>query len=275
MASQKKDEDVICESCNKSFTESTLLRHIGKKESCKSFYGLRFNEMKKKKGREKVSKFRQKPSKSHDDQLKKRREKYANDIEQKEKNRENYQKNKDKIKVANKEKRTKLLTLIARENEEKISKEEERPNILCKSYENTNELKKVFQGPFILCENCKDTFSPNSILVHISRSKVCKSHYGEKYDEIRDIMRTENMRRTSKEAWQVIKQEKDLQKEKEKKEISEELAKNSMEFFESKSRKKNSIWRKKLNWVTGCFQHLFDNYFEINTNVKKKCFRIT
>ena len=168
MASQTKDEDVICESCNKSFTESTLLRHIGKKESCKSFYGLRFNEMKKKKGREKVSKFRQKPSKSHDDQLKKRREKYAKDIEQKEKNRENYQKNKDKIKVANKEKRTELLTLIARENEEKISKEKERPNILCKSYENTNELKKVFQGPFILCENCKDTFSPNSILVHIS-----------------------------------------------------------------------------------------------------------
>ena len=30
-------------------------------------------------------------------------------------------------------------------------------------------------------------------------------------------MRIENMRRTSKEAWQIIKQEKDLQKEKEKK----------------------------------------------------------
>ena len=189
-------------------------------------------------------------------------------------NRKKRMEKKDKIKVANKEKRTELLPLIARENEEKISKEKERPNILCKSYENTNELKKVFQGPFILCENCKDTFSPNSILVHISRSKVCKSHYGEKYDEIRDIMRTENMRRTSKEAWQVIKQEKDLQKEKEKKEISEELAKNSMEFFESKSRKKNSIWRKKLNWVNGCFQHLFDNYSEININVKEKMLQI-
>ena len=43
-----------------------------------------------------------------------------------------------------------------------------------------------------------------------------------------------------------------------------------MEFYETKGRKKNSIWRKKLNWVTGCFHHLFDNYFEINTNVKKK-----
>ena len=51
-------------------------------------------------------------------------------------------------------------------------------------------------------------------------------------------MRTENMRRTSKEAWQNIKQEKDLQKEKERKEISEKLAKNSMEFYETKGKKK-------------------------------------
>ena len=47
-----------------------------------------------------------------------------------------------------------------------------------------------------------------------------------------------------------------------------------MEFYETKGRKKNSIWRKKLNWVTGCFQHLFDNYFEINTNVKEKMLQI-
>ena len=164
--------------------------------------------------------------------------------------------------------------MIARENEEKNSKEEERPNILCKSYENTNELKKVFQGPFILCENCKGSFSPNSILVHISRSKVCKSHYGEKYDEIRDIMRTENMRRTSKEAWQIIKQEKYLQKEKEKKEISEELAKNQWSFLKTKAEKRTQSGEKKLNWVTGCFQHLFDNYSEINTNVKEKMLQI-
>ena len=78
------------------------------------------------------------------------------------------------------------------------------------------------------------------------------------------------MRRASKKAWQIIKQETDLQREKERKEISEKLAKNSMEFYETKGRKKNSIWRKKLNWVTGCFQHLFDNYFEISTNVKKQ-----
>ena len=47
------------------------------------------------------------------------------------------------------------------------------------------------------------------------------------------------MRRTSKEAWQIIKQEKDLQKEKERKEISEKLAKKSMEFYETKGKKKN------------------------------------
>ena len=61
------------------------------------------------------------------------------------KKRVNNQKNKDKIKVANKEERTKLLTLIARENEEEISKEKERPNVLCKTY---------------------------GILVHISKAKI-------------------------------------------------------------------------------------------------------
>ena len=29
-----------------------------------------------------------------------------------------------------------------------------------------------------------------------------------------------------------------------------------------------------MNWVTGCFQHLFDNYSEINTNVKEKMLQI-
>ena len=43
-----------------------------------------------------------------------------------------------------------------------------------------------------------------------------------------------------------------------------------MEFYETKGRKKNSIWRKKLNWVNGCFQHLFDNYSGLNSNVKEK-----
>ena len=63
-------------------------------------------------------------------------------------NRKKRMEKKDKIKVANKEKRTELLPLIARENEEKISKEKERPNILCKSFEKTIELKKSVSGAF-------------------------------------------------------------------------------------------------------------------------------
>ena len=58
-------------------------------------------------------------------------------------------------------------------------------------------------------------------------------------------MRTENIRRTSKEAWQIIKQETDLQREKERKEISEKLAKNSMEFYETKGKNKEFNLHKK------------------------------
>ena len=29
-----------------------------------------------------------------------------------------------------------------------------------------------------------------------------------------------------------------------------------------------------MNWVNGCFQHLFDNYNKINTNVKEKMLQI-
>ena len=89
MASQTKDEDVFCEFCNKSFTESTLLRHIGKRSLASHFMVWDSMKWKRRREEKKSPNSDKKPSKSHNDQLKKRRKKYANNIGQKEKNREN------------------------------------------------------------------------------------------------------------------------------------------------------------------------------------------
>ena len=87
-------------------------------------------------------------------------------------------------------------------------------------------------------------------------------------------MRNEKMKRTSKKAYQKIKQKKDLQKEKERKEYQEKEAKRKIDFQERDARNKNSIWRKKLNWVPGCFQHFFDKFSQINKKVKENMLEI-
>ena len=87
-------------------------------------------------------------------------------------------------------------------------------------------------------------------------------------------MRKETVKRTSKNAYQKVKQKKQLQKEKERKEFQEEQAKSWKEFHERSAREKNSIWRKKLNWVPGCFQHFLDNFSQINIKVKNNMLEI-
>ena len=124
MESQTKDLETICECCKKSFFQTTILRHIGKSKSCKSFYGPRFIEMKQEKGREKVYKHRCKNSIVPARQLKKRRDLYANNPDLKEKNRQIYQKNKEKIKAENEKRRTEFRSFLAKENAEKILRKE-------------------------------------------------------------------------------------------------------------------------------------------------------
>ena len=43
-----------CEFCKKLFSKSSILVHSGKNESCKSHYGNRFDELKRKKNSEKM-----------------------------------------------------------------------------------------------------------------------------------------------------------------------------------------------------------------------------
>ena len=46
---ENPDDEVSCEHCDEKLLQSTILKHIGHKEACKSHYGPRFEEMKKEK----------------------------------------------------------------------------------------------------------------------------------------------------------------------------------------------------------------------------------
>ena len=45
--------EVSCEYCKKSYSKETILKHIGKKIDCKSFYEDRIEELKKQQQRDK------------------------------------------------------------------------------------------------------------------------------------------------------------------------------------------------------------------------------
>ena len=99
MAAENKALEVKCDSCKKTMIENTILRHIGNSKSCRKFYGTRYEEMKKKKGREKVAKHRLNKKSfgpEHEDQLRKMRELYANNQSMKDRKRKNYEKNSSK-----------------------------------------------------------------------------------------------------------------------------------------------------------------------------------
>lgn len=67
-------------------------------------------------------------------------------------------------------------------------------------------MDRIFLENAILCLFCKGNFSLNSFFFHIKRNKVFKCHFRMKDDEIWKIKRIENMERTSKKAFQIMKE---------------------------------------------------------------------
>ena len=88
MAPEKSiaESEVLCEYCKKSFEPNKILKHIGHVKACKSFYGPRFDELKKEQQRKKVEKFRSKLSiKQRSNVLDRKNEMYAKNSEYREK----------------------------------------------------------------------------------------------------------------------------------------------------------------------------------------------
>ena len=142
------DLKVSCKFCKRQFLQKSLLRHISRSKLCKAFYGEEFNEMK----RVKIS------------NRKKQNYRVKQDKEMEEKMRL----------VKEKQKRTEIA-------KEKLTGSAILPEVELnqKGSDSSEESDEVS------CEFCKEKFISSSILIHISMSKSCKSHYGPKFDEMK------------------------------------------------------------------------------------------
>ena len=81
---EDSEEKISCECCEKNLIRSALLKHISHTIECKMFYGQRFEDMKRKKNRQKMRKYRQKVG--TEEELRKKREKYRHEIQQRQAN---------------------------------------------------------------------------------------------------------------------------------------------------------------------------------------------
>ena len=93
-----------CENCKKLWDPDSLLKHIGNNEKCKSFYGPRFEEMKRESNRERNEQ---------------RKKEYASNPKKKEDKKQYYQKVK------------KIIEIRRQEREKELKKEEAKRGVLC------------------------------------------------------------------------------------------------------------------------------------------------
>ena len=84
---RKSESELLCEYCKKSFAPEKILKHIGHVKACKTFYGPRFDELKKEQQRKRIEKFNSNLlDKQQQNILKRNRERYAKSSEKKQKN---------------------------------------------------------------------------------------------------------------------------------------------------------------------------------------------
>ena len=220
---KSKQEQVECEFCKKSFSKTSILVHIGKNESCKSHYGSRFDELKRKKNCLRKQKSREMLGKEKE--LKRQRESYAQNKKNKEKKRQYSQD--EESKLANAEvwcfeivkntsrdneanmkgspinfdspttHKSDMLALhsnviVLNPNQSQKSNVEKKDDKLEEDLAGANLLPKMnkdkkSEQPNVkkACKFCKKAFSLSTILKHLSHSAICKSSYGQKYNKLR------------------------------------------------------------------------------------------
>ena len=293
MASKEKSLDIDCESCKKTFTQATLLKHIGQRSACKVYYGSRFTQMKKEKAREKNDRQRAKMSRKEEKYyLKRNRLSYAKNEKQKEKNRKTYQEKKEQIKAKNEKESRDFLLFKKKENEKEIAELSDKGKDLNILFKSTMNLKDVLKESPVLCENCKDAYETNAILKHIGNNKECKAFYGPSFEKFKlekerlriknfklakqrknyasDPKIQENKKEFNKKSYQTAKDKKSAIKEKKRIEYQKEDAKHTFQYKKKVAKETNSLWRKKLQWVIDCFEHFLDMYPQTNQQVKNE-----
>ena len=142
------DLKVSCKFCKRQFLQKSLLRHISRGKLCKAFYGEEFNEMK--------------------------RVKISN------RKKQNYRVKQDK------EMEEKMQLVKEKQKRTEIAKEKLTGSAILPEVElNQKGSDSSEESDEVSCEFCKEKFISSSILIHISMSKSCKSHYGPKFDEMK------------------------------------------------------------------------------------------
>ena len=251
--------EVECEFCKKSFSKPSILVHIGRNESCKSHYGNRFDELKRKKNNEKKQRSRKKLG--TEKEYKRQRELYAQNSRKKEKKKQYSQEKQSKL-ASEDGGEFEKVNITSRENYSNMESikfdlpttykgnisalptnsivlnpnQSLKSNVVEKKDSNgtlkdidptSNEANKEFENlnDKRACKFCKKKFSLSTILKHLSHNAACKSSYGNKY------MKLER---------KIVKEKRQLAKEKNTENKEESIEKNvdnpnfRMEIHETK-----------------------------------------
>ena len=267
--------EVVCEFCKKSFFKETILKHIGKKVDCKSYYGDRFKELKKIQQRNKKRNQRKSFSrKKKKGELEKKR-KYDQQPEQKEKKKHDYREKREK-------------TREARELHEK-EQIQEATNKAKERKSDEIESRKKWQ-----CECCKALWEPESLLKHIGNTEKCKSFYGPKFDDLKrshrrqrkQFYRKENgikkelerqreayasnpqKREEKRKRNEEAKKNQEIFRQEQKKEWRKKDAKETVLYFENSIRLNNKMQFESFKWISDCFKHFFETFKDIDDKTK-------
>ena len=267
------ESEVLCEYCKKSFAPEKILKHIGHVKACKTFYGPRFDELKKEQQRKRDEKFNSNLSDQQKKNILKR-------------NRERYAKSSEKQKHENAEKiRQKKLDQIqtnkpAEKRMLKIRTLEKKHNLF-DFVEHVDETGKQWQ-----CDFCKTFWPSASILKHIGNTKNCKSHYGPRFDDLKKEskrQRQECYRREEgieKELEQQRKKYASDPKVKERKKKRQEMERNIRQVKdhvickEKEARNENRTHFDYNEWIHDFFMHFFETFKEVCNQTKGQIFNL-
>ena len=279
MAPEKSiaESEVLCEYCRKSFGPNTILKHIGHVKACKSFYGPRYDELKKEQQRKKVEKFRSKLSiEQRRNVLDRKNKMYAKNPEYRKKQ------------VLENAKRRKKRALDQIEKNKKLQQEKNSRN------ENSEEKANFVEDEAVekwQCEFCKTFWIPTSILMHIGNNENCKSHYGPRYGDLkkehkrvyqefyREKVGTEKELEQQRKKYMSDPKVKERKKkcyeedrEKQKKPREMERRKRGLKktaiTIEKRLRDENKMCLESRNWIHGFFMHLFETFKEVSIQTK-------
>ena len=84
----------------------------------------------------------------------------------------------------------------------------------------------------------------------------------------------EKKKESSRKGYQKLKEKQAEQKEKEEIDSEKIEARRSFEYKKSVAKGMNSLYRKKMQWLIDCFDHLFENFPHINKKVKSEMISI-